>query len=98
MENNVDQMVTQQAIAPQPRLNPESRMGKWILLLGRAELKPDTPKAAPGAQFRPGNVGVIIPNLSAIPSWLIRHQDGEEQDCQDQQVLPARQTRAGGRF
>jgi hypothetical protein len=50
-------------------------MGKWIVLLGRAELKPDTPKAASGAQFRPGNVGVIIPNPSAIPGWLIRYED-----------------------
>src|SRR5580704_4529586 len=98
MKNNVDQMVTQQVITPQSRLNPESRMGKWIVLLGRAELKPDTPKAAPGAQFRPGNVGVIVPNLSAIPSWLIHDQDGQEQDRKDQHVLPVRETRAGRRF
>jgi hypothetical protein len=73
-------------------------MGKWIILLGRAKLKPDTPKAGPGPQFRPGNVGIIVPNLSAVPGRLIRKQDAQQQDCEEQYMVATRLTRAGRRF
>ena len=91
-------MVAQQVIAPEACLGPESGMGKRIVLLGGAELKPDTPKAAPGAQFRPGNVGVVIPDSSAVPGWTIHDQDGEEEACQDQQVVFAGLIRVDRRF
>ena len=66
VQDDVDQVVAEEGVIPETRLQPEGRMDERIVLLRRAGLEPDPRQAVPRSQPCPRQVPVIVPEHGAV--------------------------------
>lgn len=78
-------MITGDRITPNMMLQPESAVQNRVLLLRRANVKPNTPESVNGLKIRSCNVTGIIPQSSAMQCRNIGDENcgkqGQPGDC-----------------
>src|SRR5262245_36495054 len=82
VQPDIDEVITGRLVAEEAMLDPEGRVRERVVLLRRAELRPDAPESADRLQLRPRHVMVIVPQHAAVPDGLVseRHDEDEEQE------------------
>ena len=53
-------------------------MEQWIVLLGGAQVGPYAPEPVKGAQLRPGYVGSVVPEKTAVQGGQVRQESGTD--------------------
>ena len=80
MEQDVDEMVAERGIAPEPVFKPERGVQERVVLLGCAGLSPDADEALEGAKFGARDVaGLVVPDESGTQCGPIG-EEGREED------------------
>ncbi len=95
VERDVDEVVPERVVAPEPVLDPEGGVGERVVLLGRPELEPDSPEPVERLQLRTRHVRGVVPEPLAVPGRSIRE---ERHDQQDQQEKPGGCPAGGSAF
>ena len=73
VQKHIPDMVAKNTVAPNPMFNPERAVEHGVVLLGRAELKPDPSQPFQLTQLRPGDVSVVVPEKGAVERGQINH-------------------------
>ena len=81
MQKNIEQVIAQHGIAPEPVFQPERAVQNRIILLGGAQIEPDSPDTMERLQFRRGDMTVVVPQESALEGRPISYQR-----CQDKRT------------
>ena len=91
MQRDIEQVIPERRIAPDAVLQPEGAPRHRVVLLRRAGLEPDPPKAVERAQAGARDVGVIIPDETGAKHGLVRDQRRDRQRKAGQPIaLPPR--------
>ncbi len=65
VQQDVEQMITDDSVAPDAVLQPEGAVEQRIVLLGCAEVKPDAPEPFQRLHGGPREMSVVIPERTA---------------------------------
>ena len=87
VQQNVDQVIPQRRIPPEPVLGPEAAEGQGVVLLRGPWFKPDAGQASQRTEFRPGDVRVVVPDRLSEPGRPVSDERGRNQK-QTSQPLP----------
>ena len=79
MQQDVEQMVTEGRVAPEPVLHPKDTVHQRIVLLGGTRLDPGTEQTREGMEFRSGKMSLIIPDRLAVPGGSVGQQRRDHQ-------------------
>ena len=71
MQREIDQMIPQRGVTPEPVLKPKQTVQQRIVAVKSPNLKPDAMQSVQRAEFRTRDVLVIVKKISAVPSRLI---------------------------
>ena len=72
MLQHIDEVVAQDGVAPEPVLDPKSGIEKRVVLLGRAEVRPDPPQTVQRLHGRRRDVSGVVPEQASVERGPIR--------------------------
>jgi hypothetical protein len=76
---HVREVIAENAGAPEAMFDPERGVKERVVLLSRAEIKPDAPQPAERLQVRPGDVRRVVPEQRATKGWGVDDEQADEQ-------------------
>ena len=86
MQQNIGKMVAERSVAPQPVLDPKCAVKQRIVLLGGMNVRPHLPQSGKRPEFGPRDMGIVIPDESALESGQI----GDERRAEYQEAKRGR--------
>ena len=90
MQGNRDQMITEHGVTPELMFEPKKSMSQGIILLGGPGFQPDPEQAMIRLKRGLREMGLIIPDREAVPTWLI---DQEDDDAEENSLDPRSEAR-----
>ena len=79
VQEDVDQVVAEGRISPEPMLDPEGGVDQGVVLCGRPELEPDPPQPLHRTQGDRGHVALVVPDHPALPGRVVSGQRGQKE-------------------
>src|ERR1039457_4605033 len=82
VEQNIEQMVAECRLPPEPVFHPENAVNQWIVLFRAALVFPDLPQATYRTKRRGSHIHIVIPERLAAPCRPVgEERGGEQQPC-----------------
>jgi hypothetical protein len=98
VQQDVDEVIAERGVPPEPVLEPESRVEERVVLLRRPGLEPDAQESRPRLQGGMGDVAQVVPQEVPLQRRGIGNQRGEQEEPEDRTHHPAVRLGRGGVF
>ena len=97
VQRDVHEVIAERRVAPESMKNPERRVSDRIVLLCRADGKPDAPQTRDRLQRRFRQVAIVIPQQAAVPNRTIRGERDDDECAEEPQTGGVIRARCDGR-